>query len=75
MQEKIILDTLTNDSVTVKWQKHIVQDEIEYEIGQPHAKAYVNSENGRQKVEAELPVAQRNAIFAIWGNSPTVNEH
>ena len=74
MIEKITLDTLTQDNVSAKTQKYVGVDGVEYPIGQPHRKAYVNSIRGRQEVQAELPEAQRNAIFAIWGDTPTVTE-
>lgn len=63
---------LTQDAVSVKTQNHTVIDDVEYSIGQPHRKAYENSTVGREKVIAELPQSQQNAIFAIWGETPTV---
>jgi hypothetical protein len=74
MVEKITLDLLTVDSVSVKKQQYTVVDGQEYAIGQPHRKAYVNSVRGRAEVMSELPGAQKNAIFAVWGNAPTVEE-
>lgn len=74
MIEKITLDMLTQDSVSVKIQKYISMEGKEYPIGQPHRKAYINSERGRQEVETELPEAQKNAIFSVWGNVQTVTE-
>ena len=74
MIEKITLDTLTQDSVSVKTQRYILHDGQEYPIGLPHRKAYVNSVTGRQKVVVELPEAQKNAIFAVWGDAPTVSD-
>ena len=74
MIEKITLDMLTQDSVSVKTQNYVVVEGIEYPIGQPHRRAYVNSIRGRQAVDEELPEAQKNAIFAVWGNEPTVVE-
>ena len=74
MIEKITLDMLTQDSVSVKKQQYFVQDGKEYAIGQPHRKAYVNSIRGRQEVVNELPSAQANAIFSVWGDIPTVDE-
>jgi len=74
MIEKITLDMLTQDSVSVKKQQYIMQDGKEYVIGRPHRKAYVNSIRGRQEIQNELPQAQQNAIFAIWGDTPTVDE-
>ena len=74
MIERITLDMLTADSVSVKTQRYTTVDGQEYPIGQPHRKAYINSEKGRDEVQSELPEAQRNAIFAIWGDTPTVTE-
>lgn len=74
MNEKITLDMLTSDSVSVKIQKYTSIEGQECPIGQPHRKAYVNSTRGRAEVEAELPQAQRNAIFAVWGDTPTVSQ-
>lgn len=72
MIEKITLDMLTVDSVSVKTQKYVVVDDVEYPIGDPHRRAYVNSTSGRAAVQAELPEAQANAILAVWGDTPTV---
>jgi hypothetical protein len=74
MVERIILDMLTQDSVSVKTQKYTVIEGIEYTVGQPHRKTYINSIRGRQEAEIELPDAQKNAVFAIWGDVPTVIE-
>lgn len=74
MIEKITLDMLTQDSVSVKTQKYTVVDDIEYQIGDPHRKAYVNSATGRASVNDELPHAQANAIMAVWGDAPTITD-
>jgi len=74
MIEKIILDKLTQDSVSVKIQRYIVIDGQEYPIGEPYRKAYVNSVRGRQAVENEVPEPYRSAIFAVWGDEPTVGD-
>jgi len=74
MIEKITLDMLTENSVSIKKQKYIVQDGTEYLIGQPWRRAYVNSEKGRQRIEEEVPEPYRSAIFAVWGDEPTVSD-
>ena len=74
MITKIILDMLNEKSVSVKTQQYTTVDGIEYAIGQPHRKAYINSIRGREEVQNELPQAQASAIFSVWGDSPTVNE-
>jgi hypothetical protein len=74
MVEKITLDMLTQDSVSVKKQNYIeVNDELQ-PVGQPWRRAYINSAQGRQQVQAEVPSPQKEVIFAVWGDIPTVDE-
>lgn len=58
--------------MSVKKQSFIEHNGVDYPIGQPHRKAYMNSIRGRLEVENELPQAQQNAVFAVWGDEPTV---
>lgn len=68
------LDMLTETSVSVKTQKYIEHEGIEYAVGEPHRKAYVNSERGRAEIAAELPEPYLSAVLAVWGEAPTVFE-
>lgn len=70
--EKITLDMLTPESVSVKKQQFVLLNGVEQPVGEPWRKAYVNSNDGRAAVEAELPEPYRSAIFAVWGEGPTV---
>ena len=74
MIEKITLDMLTQDSVSVKKQQYIVQDGKEYAIGELWRRAYVNSISGRQQVENEVPEPYKSVILLMWGSEPTVTE-
>lgn len=74
MIEKITLDMLTQDSVSLKKQQYTAIDGTEYPIGQPWRRAYINSTQGRAKVEAEIEEPYKTAIFAVWGDTPTVTE-
>jgi len=74
MIEKITLDVLTQDSVSLKKQQYATVDGKEYPIGQPWRRAYINSVQGRAQVQAEVPEPYLSAIMAVWGNSPTVTE-
>ncbi len=74
MIEKITLDMLTQDSVSIKKQQYIVQDGKEYQVGQPWRRAYVNSIRGRQQVQEEVSEPYKSVIFMMWGDEPTVNE-
>jgi len=74
MIEKITLDMLTENSVSIKKQKYIVDNGEEYPVGQPWRRAYVNSERGRQQVQEEVPEPYRSAIFVVWGDTPTIED-
>lgn len=71
----ITLDNLTADSVSVKTQRTLLEDNnIETLLGEPHRKAYINSESGRQKLVAEVEEPYKSAILNVWGSTPTVTE-
>ena len=74
MIEKISLDMLTQDSVSLIKQNYIEQNGQQYLVGQPWRRAYVNSVSGRAQVQAEVEEPYRTAIFAVWGDVPTVDE-
>mgnify|MGYP000860378665 FL=1 len=74
MVEKIIIDMLNQDSVSIKKQKYIVVDGQEYAVGEPWRRAYINSEKGREQVQTEVPEPYLSAIMTVWGDTPTVTE-
>ena len=74
MNEKITLDMLTQDSVSLKKQQYTTVDGKEYPIGEPWRRAYINSAQGRAQVQSEVPEPYLSAIMAVWGDAPTVEE-
>lgn len=74
MNKKITLDMLTQDSVSLKKQQYAVIDGKECPVGEPWRRAYVNSINGRTRVQTEVTEPYKSAIFAVWGDVPTVTE-
>jgi len=74
MMEKITLDNLNQESVSVSKQTYIEYIGQQYPIGELWRRAYVNSIRDRGQVVSELPQAQVNAIMAVWGDNPTVTE-
>jgi hypothetical protein len=70
--ERYTLDMLTPNSVSIKKQQHVEINGVEYPIGEPWRRAYVNSPSGRQEVQDEVPEPYRSAIFAVWGDEPIV---
>lgn len=74
MQKRYEIDMLTQDSVSVKTQNHMIIDGIDYDIGLPNRKAYMNSPLGRESLSAELPEPYLSGVFAVWGDEPTVED-
>ena len=74
MYQKITLDALDEEGVSVKTQQFIEQDGVEYALGSPHRCAYVNSERGRSEITTALEEPYLSAVMAVWGDVPTVTE-
>lgn len=72
---KITIERLTENEAEIKKQKYIKIKNVEYSIGEPWRKAYINTTGGREEVNRELEEKYQNAIFAIWGDTPTINEN
>ena len=74
IKNKISLDALNENSVTVKTQQYIEVDGKALHVGELHAKAYINSERGREELAEEVFEPYLSAVLAVWGDIPTVNE-
>lgn len=72
--EKKTVDMLTVNSVSILTQKFCDIDGIETQVGKNHRVSYVNSETGRQTLQGQQPEEVVNAVFAIWGDTPTIAE-
>ncbi|WP_302196575.1 hypothetical protein [Ruminococcus sp.] len=66
IKEKITLDMLTKDSVSVLRQKFVVIDGTEMQVGGNVRNAYMNCENDREILKAELSEEYYNAVMAVW---------
>lgn len=73
--ERIFLDMLSQDSVSLRKQKYTEINGIEYHIGNPWRRLYTNSERGRELVNNEVSEPYKSAIIAVWGDTPTVTEY
>lgn len=74
MQKRYEIDMLNSDSVSVKTQNHMIIDGVDYDIGLPHRKAYINSVKGRAELSSEIPEPYLSGILAVWGDEPTVED-
>lgn len=70
---KFTLDLLTTDSVSVVTEKQIEIDGKIYTL-ETSRRAYVNSPLGRTNIIADLPEEYMTAIFALWGDIPTIED-
>ena len=71
----IIIDNLTIESVSVKTQRVLVEDNgAETDLGLPSRKAYINSDSGRTELAAEVPEPYFSGIIAVWGNDAVIAE-
>lgn len=74
LEERKTVDMLTKDSVSILSQKFITIDGVPTQVGKNHRSGYVNSANGRKRLSEEEPQEIQDAVFAIWGSSPTVQD-
>lgn len=74
LTEKITLDMLTQDSVSVLRQQFLNVSGTEMQVGGNVRNAYVNSTSGRDNLKEALPDEYYNAVLAVWGDTPTVTE-
>ena len=66
IKERITLDMLTKDSVSVLRQKFIEINGTEMQVGGNVRNAYMNCENDREILKAELSEVYYNAVMAVW---------
>lgn len=71
---RVTIDMLTSESVSILSQKYVTIDGVDTQVGDNHRKAYANSKAGREELRGEQTADVVNAVFAIWGNEPTVEE-
>lgn len=71
MNTKINLERLNEQSVTVMTTRTFEDNGQEFATP-PHARAYVNNASDREQLKADLPEPFLSAVFAVWGDAPTV---
>ena len=65
-------DMLTPDGVSIMTSQLVSLDGKMVQIGDPHRRAYANSLSGRKEIQKNEPEDVTQAVFAIWGDSPTI---
>ena len=73
-KEKITLDMLTKDCVSVLRQQFLTFNGEEMQVGGNIRNAYMNSKSGREQLRKVLSDEYFNAVMTVWGTDPTVDE-
>lgn len=66
LEEKITLDMLTKDSVSVLRQKFINLGGEDVQVGENVRNAFTNCEDDRKILKEQLSEEYYNAIMAVW---------
>jgi hypothetical protein len=74
LKEKITLDMLTADSVSVLRQQFINYGGVDMQVGENIRNAYSNNEDDRALLKNILSEEYYNAVMAVWGDNCTVDE-
>ena len=74
LKEKITLDMLTKDSVSVLRQQFLNYNGTEMQVGENIRNAYMNSKSGREQLKAVLSDEYYTAVMTVWGDNSTINE-
>lgn len=66
LKEKITLDMLTVDSVSVLRQQFLNYNGVEMQVGENVRNAYSNNEDDRALLKNILSEEYYNAVMAVW---------
>ena len=73
-KEKITCDMLTKDSVSVLSQQFLTVNGEEMQVVANIRNAFTNSKSGSEQLKTGLSDEYYNAVMAVWGDNPTVDE-
>ena len=65
--EKITLDMLTKEGVSVLRQKFININDVEVQVGENVRNAFTNCEDDRKILKEQRSEDYYNAVMAVWG--------
>lgn len=66
LKEKITLDMLTKDSVSVLRQQFINYNGVDMQVGENIRNVYSNNEDDRASLKSILSDEYYNAVMAVW---------
>lgn len=66
LKEKITLDMLTKESVSVLRQQFLNYNGVDMQVGENIRNAYSNNEDDRSSLKSILSDEYYNAVMAVW---------
>lgn len=72
--EKITIEMLTKDSVSLLREKFLIYNDEEIPLGDKTRNSYVNSISGRKAIKSKYSSEYYNAIISVWGDEPTIDD-
>ena len=66
LKEKITLDMLTKESVSVLRQQFLNYNGVDMQVGENISNAYSNNEDDRASLKSILSDEYYNAVMAVW---------
>lgn len=70
MEKRQILENIIEVSAMVITQGYIVDKGQKYNVGEPHARAYMNSEEERIELKEQYSNFYKLLINSVWGDHP-----
>lgn len=74
METKILIDGLSDQSVSVVKRKYIVENGKEYFISEPMRRSYLNNNIDRQMLKNDVPEPYYSSIMSVFGDHPLVSD-
>jgi hypothetical protein len=71
---ELTLDLLTEKGVSVLTKTYADINGVKTQIGTNHRKAYGNSPIGRELLVKDIPENYYNAVLAVWGEEPVLQD-
>ena len=72
--DEYTLCDLTHQAVNILIQTYADLNGVKTQIGKNKRISYANSEVGRKQISKLLPQEYALAVFAVWGELPTVSD-
>lgn len=63
---------LHDNYVNIEINTYAMINKVKQKVGNTRRVAYSNCPDGRERVQSLLPEEYVNAVFAVWGSEPTL---